>query len=57
MKLNETVAWALMTTFLSASSFTALGQACTPKGANGTATKDVYFASISDNPYIEGPRN
>ena len=28
-------------------------------GANGAATKDgnVYLASTSDNPYIEGPRN
>ena len=28
-------------------------------GANGTATADgnVYLASTSDNPYIEGPRN
>ena len=59
MKLNKTIAWALATTFLSTLSFGELSQACTLMGANGTATKDgnVYLASTSDNPYIEGPRN
>src|SRR5215470_4887864 len=59
MKFSKTISWALMTTFLTASSFGELGQACTLMGANGTATKDgnVYLASTSDNPYIEGPRN
>jgi Acyl-coenzyme A:6-aminopenicillanic acid acyl-transferase len=59
MKLNKTIAWALATTFLTATSFGGLSRACTLMGANGTATKDgnVYLASTSDNPYIEGPRN
>jgi hypothetical protein len=59
MKLNKTIAWALATTFLSTLSFGELSRACTLMGANGTATKDgnVYLASTSDNPYIEGPRN
>jgi hypothetical protein len=58
MKLNKTIAWALVTTFLTTSSFGELGQACTLLGANGTATKDghVYLASTSDNPYMVGPR-
>ena len=55
----KTIAWALLTTFLTTSSFGGLSQACTLMGANGTATADghVYLASTSDNPYIEGPRN
>ena len=58
-KVNKTIAWALLTTFLTASSFGGFSIACTLMGANGTATKDgnVYLASTSDNPYIEGPRN
>jgi hypothetical protein len=53
------MAWTLLTTFLTASGFAGLSQACTLMGANGTATWDgnVYLASTSDNPYIEGPRN
>ena len=58
-KLNQRIAWALLTTFLTTSSFGEFSQACTLMGANGTATKDgnVYLASTSDNPYIQGPRN
>jgi hypothetical protein len=57
--MNRTMAWTLLTTFLTASGFAGLSQACTLMGANGTATWDgnVYLASTSDNPYIEGPRN
>jgi hypothetical protein len=58
MKVNKTIAWALLTTFLTTSSFGEISNACTLLGANGTATKDgnVYLASTSDNPYIVGPR-
>src|SRR3974377_253581 len=59
MKLNKTIACALVATFLTNPSFGGLSQACTLMGANGTATRDgnVYLASTSDTPYIEGPRN
>jgi hypothetical protein len=58
MKVNKTIAWALLTTFLTTSSFGESSNACTLMGANGTATKDrnAYLASTSDNPYLEGPR-
>ena len=57
--MNRTLGLALLTTFLTTSSFGGLSEACTLMGANGTATADghVYLASTSDNPYIEGPRN
>jgi hypothetical protein len=57
--MNRTIAGALLTTFLATSSFGGFSEACTLMGANGTATADgnVYLASTSDNPYIEGPRN
>jgi hypothetical protein len=59
LKVNKAIARALLTTFLTASSVGGLSQACTLMGANGTATSDgnVYLASTSDNPYIEGPWN
>ena len=59
MKINKTIACALVSTFLTASAFAGAAQACTLMGANGLATKDgnAYLASTSDNPYIEGPRN
>lgn len=59
MKIKKTMAWALASTFLTASALAGAAEACTLMGANGQATKDgnAYLASTSDNPYIEGPRN
>ena len=53
MKIKKTMAWALASTFLTASAFAGAAQACTIMGANGLATKDgnAYIASTSDNPY------
>jgi hypothetical protein len=58
MKINKMVARVVLTAYVGSLGLSGIANACTLLGASGSATKDgnVYLASTSDNPYIEGPR-